>query len=257
MGCTSARRLDWRAGERGARVSVTRAPRIADDAGGHRLGEGRGTDGNERLTALAGTLLFVLLAAEGVTILALHNLLTAHVFIGMLLIPPILLKLGSTGYRFARYYRHDAAYRAAGPPITPMRILAPFLVMLTLIVFASGVALVVVGTRNGNPLLFIHKASFILWFIVAAIHILYYLARIPRILRGEVRPSGRRRSVANRGLRFAALAGALVVGVGVGFAFIPIAHTWEHKNPSGHDGRAGIVRVARAASGATWGPARG
>jgi len=258
MGCRSARRLDWRAGERGARVSVTSAPRIADDAGGNELREGRGTGGNERLTALTGMLLFVLLAAEGFTILALHNLLTAHVFIGVLLIPPILLKLGSTGYRFVRYYRHDDAYRAAGPPITPMRIVAPFLVVLTLIVFASGVALVIAGTRNGNPLLFIHKASFILWLIVAAIHILYYLARIPRILRGEVRPSGRRRrSVANRGLRFAALAGALVVGVGVGFAFIPIAHTWEHKNPSGHDGRAGIVRVARAASGATRGPARG
>ena len=76
-------------------------------------------------------------------------------------------------------------------------------------------ALVLAGTRNGNPLLFIHKASFILWLIVAAIHILYYLVRVPRILGAEVRPP-RRRSVANRGLRFAALAGALVVGVGLG-----------------------------------------
>ena len=47
-------------------------------------------------------------------------------------------------------------------------------------------------------------------------------------------------------MRFAALAGALVVGVGLGVAFIPYAHTWEHKNPAGHDGRAGIVRVAWA-----------
>jgi hypothetical protein len=226
-------------------VGATTSARILEEARGHELGDGRGTDGNERLTALTGSLLFVLLAAEGLTILALHNLLTAHVFVGVLLIPPLLLKLGSTGYRFVRYYRRDAAYRAAGPPITPMRILAPVLVLLTLIVLGSGVALVFSGTRNGNPLMFIHKASFILWFIVAAIHILYYLVRVPRILGAEMRPP-RGRSVANRGLRFAALAGALVVGVGLGVAFIPLAHAWEHKNPPGHDGRAGIVRVARA-----------
>jgi len=237
-------------------VSATTSARILEEARGHELGDGRGTDGNERLTALTGSLLFVLLAAEGVTILALHNLLTAHVFVGVLLIPPVLLKLGSTGYRFARYYSRDAAYRAAGPPITPMRILAPVLVLLTLIVLGSGVALVLSGTRNGNPLLFIHKASFILWLIVAAIHILYYLVRVPRLLGAEVRPP-RGRSVANRGLRFAALAGALVVGVGLGAAFIPVAHTWEHNNPQGHDGRAGIVRVARAGASAPHAPRRG
>ena len=228
-------------------MSVTSAERIFEEARGHEPGDGHGTDGNERLTALTGSLLFVLLAAEGVTILAVHNLLTAHVFIGVLLIPPILLKLGSTGYRFARYYSSDAAYRAAGPPITPMRVLAPLLVLLTVVVLASGIALVISGTRHGNPFLPIHKASFILWLIVAAIHILYYLVRVPRILGAEVRPPRRRRSVANRGLRFAALAGALVAGIGLGFAFIPVAHTWEHKNPAGHDGRAGIVRVARTA----------
>ncbi len=244
-------------GEEGAPVSVTSPAKILEQARGHEPGDGRGTDGNERLTALTGSLLFVLLAAEGVTILALHNFLTAHVFIGVLLIPPILLKLGSTGYRFVRYYSRDAAYRAAGPPITPMRILAPFLVLLTLIVLASGVALVISGTRNGNPLLFIHKASFVLWLIVAAIHVLYYLVRTPRILRAEVVPSRRRRGVANRGLRFAALAGAMVVGVGLGFAFIPVAHTWEAKNPRGHTGRAGIVQVARAQSVPSRGPARG
>jgi hypothetical protein len=239
-------------------VSVTSTSRILDDARGHEPGDGHGTDGNERLTALTGTLLVVLLAAEGFTILALHNLLTAHVFIGVLLIPPILLKLGSTGYRFTRYYRRDPAYRSAGPPMTLMRILAPFLVLLTVVMLASGVALVISGTRNGNPLLFIHRASFILWLVVAAIHILYYLVRMPRILGAEVGNSGRRRrGVANRGLRFAALAGALVVGIGLGFAFIPLAHTWEHKNPQGHSGRAGTVQVARAGTAGSRGPAGG
>ncbi len=44
-----------------------------------------------------------------------HGLLVAHMFIGLVLIPPVLLKLGSTGYRFARYYTGAPAYRAKGP----------------------------------------------------------------------------------------------------------------------------------------------
>jgi hypothetical protein len=60
--------------------------------------------GNERLTAMTGAVLLGLLAAEGVTILFKRQMLTAHFFIGMLLIGPVLLKIGSTGYRFARYY---------------------------------------------------------------------------------------------------------------------------------------------------------
>ena len=46
-----------------------------------------GIDGNERLTALSGAVLLVLLAAEGVTILSIRSMLSAHVFIGVLLIP--------------------------------------------------------------------------------------------------------------------------------------------------------------------------
>ena len=48
--------------------------------------------------------LLVLLAAEGVTILRVHQLLSPHVFIGVVLIPPVLLKVASTTRRFARYY---------------------------------------------------------------------------------------------------------------------------------------------------------
>jgi len=64
-----------------------------------------GTDGNERLTATTAVVLIVLLAVEGATLLALRLLLPVHVFVGMLLIPPIALKMASTGYRFMRYYR--------------------------------------------------------------------------------------------------------------------------------------------------------
>ena len=53
----------------------------------------------------------MLTVAEGVTIVLIGDLLSAHMFIGMALIPPVLLKLGSTGYRFARYYSGARIYR--------------------------------------------------------------------------------------------------------------------------------------------------
>jgi hypothetical protein len=64
-----------------------------------------GVQSNTRLTAAVGALLLGLLAAEGLTVLRVRSLLTLHVFIGMMLIPPVLLKTGSTGWRFVRYYR--------------------------------------------------------------------------------------------------------------------------------------------------------
>jgi hypothetical protein len=49
----------------------------------------------------------------------------------------VLLKLASTGYRFARYYTANPAYRRKGPPATPMRLLAPLVVISTVVVFGS------------------------------------------------------------------------------------------------------------------------
>jgi len=76
-----------------------------------------GADGNERLTAATGAVLLVLFAAEGVTILAVRQLLTLHFFLGMLLIGPVLLKASATIYRFVRYYAGapDSGARARPP----------------------------------------------------------------------------------------------------------------------------------------------
>ena len=58
----------------------------------------------------------------------LGGLRAEHMFIGLVLIPPVLLKLGSTGYRFVRYYAGAPAYREKGPPRPLLRLLAPVLV---------------------------------------------------------------------------------------------------------------------------------
>src|SRR5215470_3587314 len=61
-------------------------------------------EANARLTSGTAVVLLVPLAAEGITILRIRGLISVHVFIGMLLVPPVLVKTCSTVYRFARYY---------------------------------------------------------------------------------------------------------------------------------------------------------
>src|SRR6201995_5581256 len=117
---------------------------------------GGGTDGNERLTAIVGALLLVLLAVLGVTIIRIGQLLWLHLFLGLLLIGPVALKLASTGYRFARYYLAAAAYRLKGPPHPLLRGLAPFLVITTVAVFVTGILLLVDGPASRDQLLLWH-----------------------------------------------------------------------------------------------------
>src|SRR3954447_10451548 len=119
-------------------------------------------EGNAALTSAAAVALVVLLLAEGVTILDMGGLRTPHMFIGLVLIPPVLVKLGSTGYRFARYYLRTSAYREKGPPLTLLRLMAPVLVLTTVGVFATGVLLLLLGHRS-DTLIQIHKVCFIAW----------------------------------------------------------------------------------------------
>jgi hypothetical protein len=66
--------------------------------------------------------------------------------------------LASTGYRFARYYARSRPYRAKGPPLLPLRLLGPVLVVTTVLVFGSGVWLMVLGHRS-DTVLELHKVS--------------------------------------------------------------------------------------------------
>jgi hypothetical protein len=136
---------------------------------------------NARVTASTGALLLLVLALEGVTILSVRRLLTAHVVIGMILVPPVVLKVASTTYRFVRYYRGDPAYRAKGPPPVLLRLAGPFVVVLTVLVLASGIALLLAPPAWHQQLLLAHKASFVLWFGVMAIHVLGHLLETTRL----------------------------------------------------------------------------
>ena len=107
-----------------------------------------GSDGNSRLTALTAAVLLVLLAVEGATLLSLQTLLSWPIFVGMLLVPIVGLKLASTGHRFLRYYTRRAEYVLAGPPPGPLRLLGPVVVLSPAGLFATGVALAVLGRSS-------------------------------------------------------------------------------------------------------------
>ena len=186
-----------------------------------------GVAGNERLTALTGTILLAGFAIEGLTILAIHRLLTLHFFLGILLIGPVLLKIGSTGYRFARYYTGAPPYVRKGPPAWPMRLLGPFVILTSLAVLGTGVLLGIAGPGNG-PWLFLHKASFVLWFGCMALHVATYVWRLPRLLLAAPRgPGGARLSVPGGAARWLLVGAALAGGLLLALLTIHLAGPWD------------------------------
>ncbi len=186
---------------------------------------GRGPFGNARLTATTGIVLVVLLLAEGVTLISLRPLLSAHVFIGMLLIPPVGLKLASTGYRFLRYYTRARSYVLVGPPKTLMRMLGPFVIVSTVALFGSGVALIALGPGQGW-VVSLHKASFIAWVVVTSVHVLGHLLHLPGLAAADFRAPRPQREGAQ--LRQAAIAAALVAGLILAIATVQYADQWRY-----------------------------
>ena len=124
---------------------TTREPQIREE-----LARRADPAGNERLTAMTGAVLLVLFVAECLTLLNIGNLLTLHVFLGMLLLGPVGLKIGSTLWRFTRYYTGSAAYVRRGLPASLQRVTGPLVILTTVAVLGTGIMLVVVGPGNGS-----------------------------------------------------------------------------------------------------------
>lgn len=183
-------------------------------------------EGNERLTTLAGAILLPILAALGVTILFIGQLIWLHLFIGLLLLGPLTLKMASTGYRFARYYTGNRAYVRKGPPELPLRLLAPAVVATTLLVFASGVALMFNGPSGRGTLLLLHKASFVVWLAATGLHVLAHLPAVWRHTAGSGSGSSRGWAQDGRTGRGLALIGMLVAGVVLAVVLIPEFSAW-------------------------------
>jgi hypothetical protein len=194
-----------------------------------------GAEGNERLTAATGAVLLVLFAAEGVTILSIHQLITVHFFLGMLLIGPVALKIASVLYRVFRYYSGAGEYRRKGPPVPLLRLLGPFVVITSVGVIGTGVMLGVTRSASG-PWLFLHKACFVLWFAVMSIHVLYYAWRLPKIIGPDLGAAGlsQARSVlAGRSARWLLLAASILCGLVIALMTVHWATPWTGSGPTG------------------------
>jgi hypothetical protein len=190
-----------------------------------RPGDG-GPEKNSRLTAQTAVVLLVLLFIEGVTVLRIHQLLSVHVLVGMILVPPVVLKMSSTLYRFGRYYLGSPAYRRKGPPPPLLRLLGPVVVLTTLVLFASGIALLLVnGTNLQSQLLLLHKASFVVWFGAMALHVLGHVLDTARVApRDWMRRT--QADVSGARARQWLVASSVAVGVPLGALLMGRAGTW-------------------------------
>jgi hypothetical protein len=148
-----------------------------------------------------------------------------HVFVGIALIPLVVLKLVTTGWRFARYYTRSRAYVAHGPPQAAMRLLAPLFVVATVVLFGSGVAM---GLLRGHALQLarqLHGTASVIWLVLLGLHVLVYLGRALRDTADDVRPADPTPVRGKTGRRYA-LPTAVVCGLVLGGALVPAQHRW-------------------------------
>lgn len=192
-----------------------------------------GPAGNSRLTSATGLLLLVMLAVEGVTVLRVRQLITLHVYLGLLLLGPVLLKTASTVYRFGRYYTGSPPYVRKGPPHPALRILGPLVIVTTLLLLGSGVALIATKPGGGGLLLTTHKVSFFLWFAVMTVHVIGHLREAATDSLEELR-AGPANEVRGRGVRILLIAVALVAGVATATALMPTASPWTSRSDTQH-----------------------
>jgi hypothetical protein len=223
-------------------VTIATGIPAVDDVLAHALGRGHREDpvlpgsggpaGNAQLTAWMGLLLLGLIAAELVTLISVRQLISWHIVVGVLLIPPALAKTAVTGWRMLRYYTGSAPYQAAGPPPMLLRLLGPLVVLSTLAVLGTGTVLVFLGQdRTFSPLvtgfgqsvnwLTLHQASFAVWAVATGLHVLARLGPSLRLARAP-----RRGRHDGTGLRVLAVTATLVLAAVLAWLVLGQADSW-------------------------------
>ncbi|MEO7422197.1 MAG: hypothetical protein ABIU87_07370 [Ornithinibacter sp.] len=201
-----------------------------------------GPAGNAVLTAWTGLVLLVLFVSELLTLIDVRALISWHVAIGALLVPPALLKTATTGWRALRYYAHHEPYRQAGPPTTLLRWIGPLVVASTMLLLGSGVLLILLGEQRGRQELFsvlgfrldwvtVHQGVFVVWCGAAGLHL---IGRIWPALRLTVRRD-RTRVVPAGTTRWALLAMAGVLAAALALVLVAAEGSWQRD--VSHQGR--------------------
>ena len=195
---------------------------------------GSGVHGNSRLTSSTGMVLLPLLAVEGVTILSVRQMITLHIYIGILLVGPVLLKTGSTMFRFVHYYRGQKNYVKKGPPHPVLRILGPFVIVSSVALLGTGITLMFLGPQHSDLMLTLHQTAFWVWVVVMTVHVVGHIVGAAAMSFADVRATLRGRAATARRWRFAVLALALVLGVGAATVLMPSATSWTHRTFERH-----------------------
>jgi hypothetical protein len=194
-----------------------------------------GVTGNARLTAVAGIVLAAMLLVEGFTVLDVRGMITLHLFLGLMLIPPVLLKCATTIYRAGSYYGGRPAYVQRGAPHIVLRLIGPLVVLSTLALLGTGLWLVLLD-RNDDTVLTLHQGSFIAWVALMTVHFLGHLKGAAVDSWHEVRPRRDDPARRRRSWRLLTVGATLVVGVGLAAALMPSSsspwyqdqHRFEH-----------------------------
>jgi hypothetical protein len=192
-----------------------------------------GPAGNALLTAWTGLVLLVLSVGELLTLFDVGGLISWHVALGALLVPPALMKTASTGWRMSRYYLGNPTYQQAGPPPLLMRLLGPLVVVSTLGLLGSGVLLVLLGQGTAHRSLVallgfrvdwvtLHQGFFAVWVVAVGLHL---LGRIVPALRMAVAP-GAARGVPGRTTRAVWFAAMVASAAALALVLVPAAGSW-------------------------------
>jgi nicotinamide mononucleotide (NMN) deamidase PncC len=150
--------------------------------------------------------------------------------IGLLLVPPLLVKMASVSWRFLRYYRHAEAYRHKAAPPTVLRILGPLLLLATLVLIVSGITLLLAPSAFGGPhgtMYTIHAGSFYIWMGLVLVHVLAHA----RDLRGLAAKDWLRRTrtaVPGALARQLAVLASLAAGLALALSLVGYAGTFQN-----------------------------
>jgi len=188
---------------------------------------------NSRLVAMSGLALLILLPVPYVSALGLDSLWRVHYFSGLLLVPLLGVKLGGTGWRAVRYYLGDRGFRADGPPHPMPRITAPILVLSTVVLFLSGVEMLLGADRFGSWST-IHNGAAIVFTGALGLHLLAHLWDTPREVAADLVPSRATApaKVSGARRRTAVTVIAIVAGISLATAAMPVSH-WQTSRPPG------------------------
>jgi hypothetical protein len=165
----------------------------------------------------------------------------------LLLVPPLLVKISSVSWRFLRYYRRNEAYRRRGAPPTVLRILGPLLLLATIVLFVSGITLLLAPSAFGGPrgtMYSIHAGSFGIWIVLVLAHVIGHARDLRRLAAKDwLRRS--RAAVPGALVRQLAVLASLAAGLALALSLVGHAGTFQNTatHPHGAPHRAGAASL--------------